>query len=424
MGVTTDMQVADCNAAPRPLSGLRVLDLTMALAGPYCTLMLGGMGAEVIKVESRRGGDLARSNPPFAGDEGFHFGPMREEDISVSILARARNKKSITLDLKSDRGRELFMKLVETADVLVENMSDGTAERLGVGYQAVRKINPKLIYASIAGLGDANPFPNLKAMDIIVQAYSGVMDVTGQANGPPVRFGLPIADLLAPLYALNGILAALIQRGVTGSGQNIKVSMLDCLASLLAVEHFDVLKRFGFPARTGNHMNRLAPFGLFETRDGYVAIAATADEWVRSLFEAMGQDERKSDPRFASRGARALNADAVNGLIESWTRGMTSEQVVEELLTKRGVPCVRVRSVYEVLDDPLLRASGALQPLLHPRFGPIDAVGMGMPIKFSAAVAAFDQPAPELGAHNQEIYGALLGLSAADLTDLTTQGVI
>jgi formyl-CoA transferase len=200
--------------------------------------------------------------------------------------------------------------------------------------------------------------------------------------------------------------------------------MLDCLASLLAVEHFDVLKRFGFPARTGNHMNRLAPFGLFGTSDGHVAIAATADEWVRSLFEAMCQDEHKIDPRFATRGARALNADAVNRLVENWTLSLTSEQVVDELLNKRGVPCVRVRSVYDVLDDPLLLASGALQPLVHPRFGPVDAMGMGMPISFSGACAAFDRPAPELGAHNEEIYGALLGLSAADLADLTAKGVI
>jgi len=417
-------QPSDTPSLPRPLEGIRILDLTVALSGPYCSLLLAGMGADVIKVEGPKGGDLARSNPPFYGPQGFHFDAMGEGDIAVSTLLRTRNKKSITLDLKSERGRHIFIQLAKLSDVVIENMSEGTARRLGVGYDEVKAANPRIVYASISGLGDPSLFPGLKAMDIIVQALSGVMDVTGLAEGPPMRFGLPIADLIAPLYALSGILAALIQRGRTGLGQQVKVSMLECMASLLAVEHFDVFRRAAFPTRTGNHLSRLTPFGLFATRDGFVAIAAASDEWVRSLYEAMGRLDLMQDPRFSGRGPRAANANAINAIIEDWTRSLTSEQVTTELLSKRGVPCARMRSVDEVLNDPALRATGAIQALVHPRLGQIDAVGAGLPISFSAADAKLDRPAPELGSSNWEIYSGLLGMTDAELDDLKARGVV
>jgi crotonobetainyl-CoA:carnitine CoA-transferase CaiB-like acyl-CoA transferase len=401
-----------------------VLDLTVALAGPYCTLLLAAMGAEVIKIEGPQRGEIARTNPPFFGDQGFHFDGLGEGDVSLSILNRARNKQSITLDLKSEVGRELFMRLARQSDVVVENMSDGTAERLGVGYEAVRQANPEIIYASISGLGDPSPLPGLKAMDIIVQALSGVMDVTGFADGPPVRFGLPIADLLAPLFATSGVLAAVIQRNGGGGGQHVKVGMLDALASLLPVEHFDVLGRSGLPTRGGNHMNRLSPFGVFQTNDGYVAIAAAADEWVWSLFEAMGRSDLRQDPRFNARGARALNAQLVNDTVEAWTRTLSAEAVVRALHEERGVPCARVRSVAEVLEDPHLRRTGAIQTLVDPRRGPIDAVGMGFPMSFSNAQVGLDKPAPELGASNDAVFGELLGLTEAERAELKAKGVI
>ena len=261
--MTTDGQDEGSVGLTRPLEGIRVLDLTVALAGPYCSLLLAGMGAEVIKIEGPNGGDIARTNPPYFGPDGFHFDRMEEGDVSISILARARNKKSITLDLKTESGREIFMRLVKLSDVMVENLSDGAAARLGVGYDVVRAANKKIVYASISGLGDPSPFPGLKVMDIIVQALSGIMSATGMPDGPPIRVGIPIADLLAPLYATSGILAALLQRGRTGVGQHVKVSMLDCLASLLAVDHFDVYQRAGLSPRTGNFKHRAAPFGLY-----------------------------------------------------------------------------------------------------------------------------------------------------------------
>lgn len=411
-------------ALHRPLEGIRVLDLTVALAGPYGTLLLGGLGAEVIKIEAPSGGDIARLNPPFYGPEGFHFGAMGDGDVSVSLMARARNKKAVTLDLKSERGRDLFMRLVEQADVIVENLSEGTAERLGVGYEAVSKVNPRIVYSSIQGLGDDHPYPGLKAMDIIVQALSGVMDVTGFADGPPVRFGLPIADLVAPLFACNGILSAIIQRGRTGRGQHVKVSMLDCMASLASIEHFDMFRHHGFPARTGNHQNRLAPFGLFRTSDGHVAIAAAADRWVFAIFEAMGRPELSRDPLFVGRGPRSVNAETLNALIEGWTSRLKTSEVIDALLTKRGVPCAPQRRIEEVMADERLRRRGAIEVLSHPELGPTEAVGPGVPIWFSDAKVGLDKPASELGMDNHEIYAGLLQLDDDELGELRAAGII
>lgn len=412
------------NETSGPLAGIRVLDLTVALAGPYCTLLLAGLGAEVIKIEAPMGGDIARFNPPFFGRDGIHLDTMEPGDISLSILARARNKRSVSLDLKTERGREIFRELAKHADVIVENMSDGTVDRLGVDYDSIRKVNPRLVYCSITGLGRPSPYPGVKVMDITIQALSGVMDTTGFADGPPVRFGLPVADLVTPLYGVIGIQAALRQRERTGEGQNIVVSMLDSLASLLPFEHFDVLQANGFPARSGNHHNRLAPFGVYRTSDGYVSVAAANDKWAGLILEAMGRSDLIADPRFATRGPRARNADELNALIESWTSLHTTATVIEELQTKRGVPTVVVRTALEVMADPHLHASGAIQKLVHPEAGEIDAVGPGIPIRMSASKVGLDRPAPKLGADNRDIYGSLLGLGPEELASLATGKVI
>lgn len=411
-------------AAPKPLAGIRVLDLTVALAGPYCTLLLAGLGAEVIKIEAPKGGDIARFNPPFYGKDGIHFGKKEDDDVSLSILARARNKRSVSLDLKDARGREIFRELAKHADVVVENMSDGTVEKLGVDYETIRKVNPRIIYCSVVGLGRPNPFRGMKAMDITVQALSGVMDTTGYQDGPPLRFGLPISDLLVPLYGVIGIQAALRQREATGVGQNVMVSMLECLASLMPFEHFDVFQKRGFPPRSGNHQTRLAPFGVFKTSDGYVSVAAANDQWTASIFDAMGQPEMIDDPRFATRGPRAVNADEVNSRIEAWTSEQSTATVIEELSTKRGVPCVTVRTALEVMEDPWLRERGAILPLVHPDAGEIEAVGAGIPIHMSASTVGLDRPAPKLGADNADIYGSLLGLSDDDIAQLRKAGVV
>lgn len=407
----------------RPLEGVRVLDLTVALAGPYGSLLLAGMGAEVIRIESPTGGDIARTNPPYVGDQGIHFGAAGAGDISLTILNRARNKKSVTLDLKSDDGRRLLLELAKQADVVIENMSEGSTGRLGVAYADIVAVNPAIVYASIKAFGEPSIYPGTKGMDIIAQALSGIMDVTGFADGPPTRFGLPIADLLAPLFACNGILAALIQRGRTGRGQHIEVSMLDCLASLVAEEHFDVFSAAGYPSRSGNFQDRLVPFGVYETADGHVAIVAFSPDWMRGLFELMERPDILDDPRFATRGPRMKHAAELNDLIADWTRNFGSDELVQ-MLVARGVPCGPVRTALQVLADPRLRERGAVVELEHPSRGKVGGAGMGLPIRFSNAHAAFDKPAEELGASTENVLEELLGLDADEIADLRARRVI
>ncbi|VWB44340.1 formyl-CoA transferase [Burkholderia lata] len=411
-------------SAARPLDGIRVLDLTVALAGPYGSLLLGGMGAEVIRVESPGGGDIARNNPPYVGKDGVHFGVKGDDEVSLTILNRARNKKSITLDLKSEQGRALFMELVKESDVVIENASEGVTTRLGVDYESVRQVNPKIVYASIKAFGEPSPYQNLKGMDIIVQALSGIMDVTGFADGPPTRSGLPIADLIAPLYAVNGILAALIHRGRTGVGQCVQVSMLDCLASLVAEEHFDVFLKHGYAKRSGNFQDRLVPFGVYGTRDGYVAMVAFQPDWFQNLMEAVGRPEIPADPRYATRGPRMKHAAEINAIIEEWTRRHSTDEVIAELQVKRGVPAAPVRSPLDVLNDPVLQERGAVVRLEHPGLDGVNAMGMGLPIKLSGTPVQFDQPAQALGAANDEIYRELLKLPEERLQQLRDAGVI
>lgn len=408
-----------------PLEGIRVLDLTLALAGPYSTLLLAGIGAEVIRVEAPAGGgDPARTNPPFVGAHGINFGAMREGEVSLSILNRARNKKAITLDLKSSRGHEVLLELVKECDVVVENMSEGVVARLKVDYEHLRQVNPRIVYASIKAFGKPTAYPNLKGTDIIVQALSGLMAVTGFADGPPTRVGFPISDLVTPLFAVNGILSALIHRGRTGEGQHVKVAMLDCIVSMLAEEHFDVYARSGYPPRSGNSQDRLVPFGVYPTSDGHVAIVAFSPEALRGLLDAMSQSHLIDDPRFASRGPRMKHANEFNAIVEKWTSAHTSDEVERELLTKRGIPCAPVRTADEALHDQRLHESGAVVRLEHPSLGGMEAVGIGMPIQFSATPVRFDRPAMPLGGANEEIYGGMLGMSQEAIASLRAAGVI
>lgn len=408
----------------RPLAGIRVLDLTVALAGPYGSLLLGGMGAEVIRVEAPGGSDIARSNPPFVGADGIHFRAPADDDVALCLLNRGRNKKSITLDLKRPEGLALLKRLVEQVDVVIENMSEGTAARLGVSYADLCRVNPRMVYASITALGDPSLYPGLKGMDIIVQALSGLMGVTGFADGPPTRVGLPIADLLAPLYAVNGILAALIHRGRTGEGQHVQVSMLDCLASLVAEEHFDIYERAGYALRTGNYHDRLVPFGVYQTQDGHVAIVAMMPEWFRGLMEAIGRPELVDDPRYSTRGPRMQHAAMLNALIEDWTRARSNAEILAELHERRRIPSAAVRTPGQVLQDPGLRERGAVVDLVHAAHGSVGAAGMGLPIQFSACHAQFDEPTQALGASNAEIFGHWLGLSDQQQAVLRAEGVI
>ncbi|RQP04170.1 MAG: CoA transferase [Paracoccus sp. BP8] len=408
----------------RPLQGFRVLDLTVALAGPYCTSLLAGLGAEVIRIESPNGNDVARLNPPFFGPEGFSPSGSEPESLSLSTLARNRGKKCVGLNLKSEAGRKIFLDLVAKADLVVENQSEGTIDRLGIGYAVARRINPRIVYASIEGLGEASPVPGLKATDIIVQALSGLADATGYADGPPQRIGLPVADLMAAHFALSGALSALLQRSRTGQGQHVRVSMLDAMVSILAMEHFDVLLAPDQPARSGNHQNRIGPFGFFRARDGHVAIAAPSDKLAHALFAAMGAPELAKDPRFGTRGGRVTNADMLVARIEEWTSTLTAQEVTDSLNSAFSVPCAPVRRVQEVLADSGLLASGALTRLEHPDLGPVPALGPGMPIRFSGAATGGDRPGVALGHDTARVLDDLLGIDAETLARLRADGVV
>src|SRR5581483_6678338 len=395
----------------KPLQGITVLDLTVALAGPFATLILAGLGAKVIKVENPAAGDSCRTNAPYLGANGPKLSRESEDDISVSALNRLRNKLGVTLNLKHPDARAVYTDLVRKSDIVVENFSCGTLDKLGVGYTFVREVNPKVIYCSITGYGSTPGASPAKAMDAIIQALSGTMMTSGGPGDPPIRVGLPIGDLTAPLFGVIGILAALHQAQHTGEGQHIDVSMLGALTMMAAVETFGLLERCGIPQRTGLTVPRLAPFGLYQTKDGYIAICAPQETFARSLFEAIGRAGLSADPRFATRDARVENVRALDAIIGDFTGRYTNAEAVS-ILERAGVPVAEVRNPDDAVRDPRVLARAETVRLEHPKYGAVDEVyGMGIPIKFSAATAGFDQPAPALGEHNEAVYGEILGYS-------------
>jgi CoA:oxalate CoA-transferase len=412
------------HTSPRPLEGVTVLDLTIALAGPFATLLLAGLGARVIKVENPAGGDPCRSNPPYLGPDGATLARQHPDDFSISALSRLRNKLGITLNLKSPDAHAIVADLVRQSHVVVENFSRGTLDRLGVGYTFAREVNPRVVFCSITGFGTDADAGGGKAMDTIVQALSGVMLTSGLPNDPPVRVGVPFGDLCAPLFGVIGVLAALRQAERTGVGQHVDVSMLGALTAMVAAEPFDILERCGVPQRTGQTVPRLAPFGIYPTKDGFVAICAPTEIFARSLFTVVGRPELEHDPRFMTRDSRVMNVRELDAIVEQFTGSLTTTEAVARF-EQAGVPAAEVRDPNAAVRDARLVARGETVPIVHPRYGPVDDVmGMGMPIRFSESVAGFDRPAPGLGEHNQLVYGEFLGYSAARIQDLEARHVI
>jgi CoA:oxalate CoA-transferase len=408
-----------------PLGDITVLDLTTALAGPFATLLLAGLGAKVIKIENPAGGgDSCRSNAPYLGSEGATLARQHEDDISVSALNRLRNKLGVTLNLKHPEARGVYADLVKTADVIVENFSRGTLERLGVGYKFAHEVNPRVVYCSITGFGSEGEAGSGKAMDTIIQALSGVMMTSGGPGDPPVRIGVPFADLTAPLFGVIGVLAAIHQAQSTGIGQHVDVSMLGVMTMMVSGEPFDLLERCGVPQRTGLTVPRLAPFGLYRTRDGYVSICAPMETFAHALFQAIGRPDLSTDPRFSRRDARVVNVAELDSIIGDFTASRTSAEVIAAMV-KFEVPAAEVRDPEAAARDPRVVSRGETVPLAHPKYGMVeDVYGMGMPVKFSGAEAGFDAPPPGLGEHNDAVYGGLLGYSAERLEELKTQRVI
>jgi crotonobetainyl-CoA:carnitine CoA-transferase CaiB-like acyl-CoA transferase len=412
------------HALPRPLEDVTVLDLTLALAGPFATPLLAGLGAKVIKIESPVHGDHARSNAPYHGTSGVKMVKESPDDVSLSVLNRLRNKLGVTLNLKHPQGRDIFADLLRKADVVVENFSYGTLDRLGAGYEFGREINPRIVYCSINGFESEGESASGKAVDTIIQALSGIVFTSGVTEDPPIRVGLPVADLSAALFGVIGLLAVLHQAKCTGVGQHVDISMLGCATSLIACENYEALVKCGIPVRSGQTMPRLSPFGIYRAHDGFVAVCAPTDNFAERLFQAMGAPELNTDPRFQTRDLRVKNDRELDQLIGDWMSGLTKSGAVARL-EAAGVPAAEVREPQAAVRDPRVIARGETMPLEHPKYGAVEELfGMGLPIRFSGARAGYNQPAPELGEHNTAVYTGLLGYSRDRIQQLRAQGVI
>ena len=406
---------------PRPLEGVTVVDLTIALAGPFATQLLGALGATVIKVENPAGGDPARSNAPYVGASGLHLAREGAGDMSVSMLERGRNKLSVTLNLKHADALSVFADLVRNADVVVENFSAGTADRIGVGYAVASELNPSIVYLSISGYGAGEPG---KAMDTIFQALSGLMTTPGSDGDRPVRNAVPFGDLVGPLFGVIGTVSALYMRERTGRGQHVDVALLGALTSLVATEPWDTMERAGIRMRTGNVVPRLAPFGIFETRDGYVALCAPTDAFALGVFEALGRPELAADERYSTRDRRVANAAELHTLIASWAAPLSTAEATA-LLDGRGVPAAVVRDTATAVRDPRALGRGETVQLAHPELGPVDELyGSGFPVRFSAARAGYETPSPRLGEHTDFVLGGLLGYAPDRIAALRDAGAI
>jgi crotonobetainyl-CoA:carnitine CoA-transferase CaiB-like acyl-CoA transferase len=410
-------------SAQGPLEGLVVVDLTRALSGPRATWLMAGLGATVIKIEDPHAGDSVRLNPPYVGANGLSLTKRDESDMTLAVLNRSPGKHSVTLDLKKPGALDIFFDLVRRADIVVENFTAGTAERLGVGYAAASQANQRIVYCSISGFGQDSD-TGVRAMDTVIQALSGLMMTHGRPGDPPIRVGIPIADNVAPLFAVIGILAALRRRDETGRGQYIDVSMLGAMTSLVATEDWEAMEQLGQPIRTGPTLPRLAPFGVFGCKDGHVAIVAPQDKMVHDLFRAIGRPDLLDDPRFSTRDGRVGEPRLVEEAVEAWTSERSVDDVIGILEAER-VPVAPVRTQKEALNDPRVVERGETRPVTHPELGEIPGIRTsGVPIKFSEDTTGFAFAARGLGDDNDAVYGDLLGYGAERLAELRESGVI
>ncbi|OYY92142.1 MAG: hypothetical protein B7Y45_01035 [Sphingomonas sp. 28-66-16] len=410
------------NGNSGPLQGVRILDLTRALAGPFATLLLGGLGAEIVRIEEPKGD--GRENAPFLGRDGASLRRLHDDDIGIGHLIRHRGKQSITLNLKHPEAAGLFEKLVPHFDVIIENYTRGTAERLGVGYSAARRARDDIIYCSISGFGQEGAPGGGKAMDGIIQAMSGVMMTSGLPDDAPVRIGVPFADLNTPLFAIIGIVSALYRRQIAGEGQHVDVSMLGALTALQASEPFKLLEDLGVPMRTGSTVPRLTPFGVYPAADGDVVICCSGDRNFKKLVHAMGAPALEHDPRFATQVERIHHYADLDAILAAWTRGRAVAEI-NAVLEEAGIASAPVRSPDEANRDPRVLARGEVVRLAHPIHGETaELFGPGVPIVFSRTPARIAPASEALGAQNDAIYGTMLGLGEDDRARLRREGAI
>lgn len=405
-----------------PLAGITILDFSRALAGPYSTLLLGGLGARIIRIEEPRGD--GRESAPFYGRNGASLRREHDDDVSIAHLIRHRGKESITLNLKHPEAKRIFQEIVPHVDVVVENFTRGTSERLGVGYSAAKAVKPDIIYCSISGFGQEGEPGTGRAMDNIIQALSGMMMTSGMPDDPPARIAVPFGDLNTPLFAVIGILAALVHHQKTGEGQYVDVSMLGVLTSMLSTEPFDVLERLGVPMRTGPTVPRLAPFGVYPTSDGFVVICCAGERSFEKFAPAIGRPDLIEDPDYSSQTARLRNYEALDAIVADWSRGQTMASV-HEVLEPAGIASANVRGPAEAMRDPTVLNRKEVIRLEHPTYGASDEVyGPGVPITFSATPVKMAQASVPLRAHNQAVYGDMLGYSPEEIERLLSERAI
>jgi len=393
-----------------PLSGVKVLDFSHALAGPFCTMLLADYGATVYKLESPDGGDIGRGwAPPFTGDQASYF------------LGLNRGKQGVSVNLKRPEGVELCLRMMEKVDVVIENFRPGTLARLGLGYDVARSQNPRLVYCSISGYGQAGPSRDQSAMDLIVQASSGLISVTGSPDGQLARCGHSVADTTAGMFALIGILMALRARDCTGVGQFVDVSMLDSMISAMTSNFMNYLGSGVVPRPLGTAFPSIVPYRTFPTRDREIAVAVGSEKLWRIFCEAIGRPDLTDHADYATNALRVKN----RGVLEPMLAGIFSQDTAASWFRKLsvvGFPCSPVRTMDEVVDDPQAAVRGMFPTVVHPTAGPLTVTGP--PVKLSATPARASTAAPRLGEHTRRALAELLHLDSAELDALESAEVI
>jgi crotonobetainyl-CoA:carnitine CoA-transferase CaiB-like acyl-CoA transferase len=390
-----------------PLDGIRVIDLTRVLAGPFCTMLLGDMGADVIKIEE-----------PGTGDDSRGWAPIVGEGLSSYFLGVNRNKRSLALDLKSADGPEVIRRLAATADVLVENFRPGTLDRLGLGYQALSAVNPRLIFASVSGYGQTGPRRELAGYDPVLQAEAGLMDITGPADGEPSRVGVAMTDYLAGQFLFSSILLALRERDRTGRGQSVDISLFDSLLATMTLPAGIYFATGTKPRRLGNQHPSIAPYETFRASDGLAMVCAGNPRLWLQFCRAIERPELPDDPRFATNTARLANRAALVEIIDTQIASWTVDEFLRRLET-HGVPCGRVRSIDQALADPQVAARHMLFTMSHEAIGPFQMIGN--PMALSSAPPTYRLPPPTLGEHSASILGEL-GFGDDEIERITGSG--
>ena len=392
------------------LEGVTVLDLTRVLAGPFASMMMADMGANVIKIEETGKGADERQMGPFLNGESAYYMNLN------------RNKKGMTLNLKSPKGKQIFKDLVKKADVVLENYRPGTMEKLGLGYETLKEVNPAIIYAAVSGFGQYGPYTKRPGYDIISQAMSGLMSTTGWPGGAPTRSGTAMGDVLGGLSVTIGILAAIYNRSQTGRGQVVDVALVDSAVASLEIINMIYLVEKRLPQRIGNRYESVYPYDSFQAKDDLVIIGGGNDKLWSLFAKHIGRPELVEHPDFARTRDRVKNHVQVRQIVEEWTQTKTVKEIVDELLAV-GIPAAPIYGIDQVVADPhIAGAREMFVETVHPKAGPIKLTGSH--IKFSETKPSIRTPSPALGEHNADILSSLLGLSAMEIQSLKEEGVI